>query len=128
MKKVPKSKSYFHYNKSLKPLAKHFRNAFTKGEIMLWMYVLRARQLKGYQFFRQRTVSNYISDFFCKELNLIIEVDGITHLEKSNKDKLKDKNLRELGYHVFRIKDYDIMDSITSLLIALQNSVLLIII
>jgi very-short-patch-repair endonuclease len=35
--------------------------------------------MKGYSFLRQRSVLNYIADFMCKELKLIIEVDGITH-------------------------------------------------
>ena len=51
----------------------------TKAEACLWKYVLKARQLKGFQFRRQRPVLNYIADFMCKELMLIIEVDGITH-------------------------------------------------
>ena len=35
--------------------------------------------MEGYQFRRQRPVMDYIADFMCKELMLIIEVDGITH-------------------------------------------------
>ena len=51
----------------------------TKAEACLWRYVLRARKMKGYSFRRQRPVLHYIADFMCKELKLIIEVDGITH-------------------------------------------------
>ena len=108
MYKENRPQSNFHYNRILKPLAKHMRNESTKGEIILWVYVLRARQLMGYQFFRQRTISKYIADFFCKELKLVIEVDGVTHLKKKSKDNLKDEELVNLGFNVIRIKDYDI--------------------
>ncbi|MBE7447077.1 MAG: DUF559 domain-containing protein [Planctomycetia bacterium] len=35
--------------------------------------------MNGYQFRRQRPVLNYIADFMCKELKVVIEVDGSTH-------------------------------------------------
>jgi len=67
------------YNKNLQPFANKLRKEMTKAEACLWKYVLRARQLKGYQFRRQRPVLNYIADFMCMELMLVIECDGITH-------------------------------------------------
>ena len=66
-------------NKNLQPFANQLRKEMTKAEACLWKYILKAKQLKGYQFRRQRPVLNYIADFICMELMLIIEVDGITH-------------------------------------------------
>jgi very-short-patch-repair endonuclease len=53
----------------------------------------------GYQFYRQRAILNYIGDFFCKELKLVIETDGVTHLEEDikRKDKEKQENLFSQG-------------------------------
>ena len=52
-----------------------------------------AKQLKGYTFRRQRPVLQYIADFLCKELMLIIELDGITHdNETSNTRDINVKN------------------------------------
>ena len=48
----------------------------TKAEACLWKYVLRASRMKGYGFRRQRPIMNYIADFMCKELMLVIEVDA----------------------------------------------------
>ena len=74
------SKSNFHgYNKNLKGFARELRNNGTKAEACLWKYVLRAGKMQGFQFRRQRPVMNYIADFMCKELMLVIEVDGIIH-------------------------------------------------
>ena len=69
----------FSYNKNLQPFANKLRKEMTKAEACLWKYVLKAKQLKGFKFRRQRSVLNYIADFMCIELMLIIEVDGITH-------------------------------------------------
>ena len=86
----------------------------TKAEACLWKYVLRAKQMKGYQFRRQRPVLNYIADFMCKELWLIIEVDGITHQweETIKKDKKRQRDLESGGFTVLRFTDNEILKSI----------------
>jgi len=72
----------YHYNKKLQSYANTLRQNMTKAEASLWKYVLRNGLLHGYKFRRQRPVLNYIADFKCPELMLIIEVDGITHLDE----------------------------------------------
>ena len=86
----------------------------TKAEACLWKYALRTRQLKGFQFRRQRTVLNYIADFMCKELMLIIEVDGKTHHAEGamQKDDERQKELENAGYTVLRFDDEQILTSI----------------
>lgn len=70
---------YHHYNKNLKTFAREHRNGGTKAEVKMWVSILRNRQMMGYQFLRQRPIGNYIADFFCKTLNLVIETDGLSH-------------------------------------------------
>lgn len=72
-------KSNCYYNKNLKELARKLRKDSTKAEIRLWQELLQNKQMYGYAFLRQRPVMNFIADFMCKELMLIIEVDGYTH-------------------------------------------------
>ena len=86
----------------------------TKAEACLWKYILRARNLKGYQFRRQRPVLNYIADFMCPDLMLIIEVDGITHWDEEivKKDKIRQKKLEEIGFTVLRFDDNDVLQDI----------------
>ena len=86
----------------------------TKAEACLWKYILRARQLKGYQFRRQRSVLKYIADFMCIELMLIIEVDGITHQweETVVKDKKKQADLEAAGFTVLRFTDEEVLNNI----------------
>ncbi|HET9826546.1 MAG TPA: endonuclease domain-containing protein, partial [Chitinophagaceae bacterium] len=82
----------------------------------LWKYVLKAGKLKGFQFRRQRPVLNYIADFMCKELMLIIEVDGMTHHweETIKKDEIRQKALEAAGFSVIRFTDDEVLTQIQS--------------
>jgi very-short-patch-repair endonuclease len=104
---------YLFYNKSLKDFAQKNRNNSTKAEVYIWSHVLRA-SLTGYKFRRQRPILNYIADFMCIELKLIIEVDGFTHLDESvrAKDKEKQKTLEQHGFKVLRFTDGEIIKSL----------------
>ncbi|MDB5282041.1 MAG: hypothetical protein JWO06_1116 [Bacteroidota bacterium] len=64
----------------------------------------------GFAFLRQRSIDNYIGDFFCKELKLVIELNGITHHyeETYQKDLKKERKLDSLGYTVLRFADEDV--------------------
>ena len=100
-----------HYNPRLKDYARQHRNNSTKAEIILWSKLLKNRKMMGYQFLRQRPIDNYIADFFCKELKLIIEADGITHTFEENFEYeiKRTKRLKELGYSILRFNDGEIL-------------------
>lgn len=102
------------YNKRLQPYANALRKDMTKAEACLWKYVLRARGLKGYSFRRQRPVLNYIADFMCKDLMLIIEVDGITHLDEKViiNDKIRQQRLELSGFAVLWFTDDEVLKDI----------------
>lgn len=103
-----------YYNKNLQPYANRLRKEMTKAEACLWKYVLRASKLKGYPFRRQRPVLQYIADFMCKPLMLIIEVDGSIHeLEEVLKnDKERQKALEEAGFTVLRFTNEEVLTNI----------------
>lgn len=106
------------YNKQLQPFASKLRKEMTKAEACLWKYALRAGQMKGYQFRRQRSVLQYIADFLCKELKLVIEVDGITHMddETDEKDKRKTRDLESAGFKVIRFTDEDVLKNMSGVM------------
>jgi len=78
--------------------------------------VLRAGMMKGFQFRRQRPVLTYIADFMCKELMLIVEVDGsIHHLEEIIKyDGIRQKALEEAGFTVLRFTNEEVLENINA--------------
>lgn len=60
--------------------------------------------MKGYQFLRQRPVLNYIPDFMCKDLRLIIEVHGESHEQEHQwyKDEVRQNELENYGFTIIR--------------------------
>ena len=76
---------------------------------MLWA-CLRDRQLHGYKFRRQHPIGRYIADFYCAELQLVIEVDGGIHMKKDQKlyDDNRQEDLESRGYKVVRLKTSDV--------------------
>ncbi len=82
----------------------------TRSEARLWKYVLRAKKT-GFTFNRQRPVLNYIADFMCKPLKLIIEADGYTHLLEDVilNDRIRQTNLENAGFTVIRFKDEEVL-------------------
>ena len=103
------------YNKNLKKKASALRQSMTKAEACLWKYALRARMMKEYTFNRQRSIQNYIVDFACKKLRLIIEVDGYSHqLEETIiKDKKRQDDLEKAGFTVIRFTDEEVLKHMT---------------
>lgn len=78
--------------------------------------------MMGYDFHRQKPIDNFIVDFFCNKLRLIIELDGYTHTfeETTVKDKIKEKRLKELNFKVLRFCDEDVMKNIDGVLRKIQ--------
>ena len=111
-----------HYNPKLKEYACQLRNKSTKAEIRLWQH-LKRDQLRGYDFHRQKPIDNFIVDFFCNKLKLAIEVDGYTHQleEVIIKDEIKERNLNELGIHVLRFNDEEVMHDIENVIRVIEQ-------
>jgi very-short-patch-repair endonuclease len=112
-----------HYNKNLKKFARENRKEPTKAESVLWQNILRRKQLFGFKFLRQRPVSNYIVDFMCKEIDLIIEVDGLTHsFEDVNKNDIKrQREIEHLGFHFIRFEDDEILNDFDNVIRVLEK-------
>jgi len=106
-----------HYNPKLKELARQLRNNATQAEKRLWKY-LRNKQMRGYDFHRQKPIDEYIVDFYCYRLRLVIEVDGFSHGFKEiyTRDKRKEKTLTDLGFDVMRFPDEQVLTDIDTVL------------
>ena len=69
------------YNPKLKERARDLKKNATFAEKILWI-AIRRKQL-GFEFHRQVPIDQYIVDFYCHELMLVIEVDGISHNDEN---------------------------------------------
>lgn len=110
------------YNPKLKKLAKKLRKNMTLGEILLWNE-LKQKKMLGYDFDRQRPIDNFIVDFYCKDLQLAIEVDGDSHNfdETYEKDKIRQQRLETLGVKFLRFDDAEVKKDINNVLRVIEG-------
>ena len=105
--------SNFHlpYNRNLIPKAKELRKNMTAAEQKLWYECLRTFPLRV---LRQRPIDNFIVDFYCAKLKLVIEVDGDSHFtpEAQIKDKERTDILQGYGLTVIRFTNDDVLNNL----------------
>jgi very-short-patch-repair endonuclease len=79
------------YNPKLKQRARELRKNMTETEQKLWQDFLRYFK---FQVYRQKPINNYIVDFYCPKLKLVIEIDGMHHKQIDN--KIYDENRKHI--------------------------------
>jgi very-short-patch-repair endonuclease len=100
------------YNKNLTERARENRKNPTSAESKIWNEVLRMRQFASYKFLRQKPIDNYIVDFYCSELRLVIEIDGDSHAETVEYDTVRTRVLEALGLTVVRYSNDEVLGNI----------------
>jgi len=118
-----KKKTIIPYNPKLKEIARQLRNNSTLSEILLWRH-LKGKQMFGYDFDRQKPINNYIVDFFCNELMLAIEIDGISHEYKIVEDEIRQRKLESLGIRFLRFTDLDVKKNLEGVVTSIRNWIL----
>jgi very-short-patch-repair endonuclease len=98
------------YNRKLKPRAQELRKNATPQENKLWYEFLRKHPCP---FARQKTIENYIVDFYCHSKKLVIEVDGSQHYagDGLEYDQVRTNLLEGLGLRVMRFTNAEVIDS-----------------
>jgi very-short-patch-repair endonuclease len=109
------------YNPALKKLARELRNNSTLGEVILWKK-LKGKQFYGFDFHRQKPLLEYIVDFYCSDLNLVIEIDGKYHEqgEYYNKDVVRQRDLEKHGLYFLRFTEKDIRTQLLNVIRAIE--------
>ena len=110
------------YNPRLKDRARQLRKNMTRAEVILWQH-LKGKQLNGYDFDRQRPIDEFIVDFFCKELMLVIEIDGVTHDDEQGqiRDQSRQQRLESLSVQFLRFQDEDVKRNLEGVLEAIRQ-------
>jgi very-short-patch-repair endonuclease len=105
--------------------AQSLRKEMTEAEKLLWK-ILRNRRFHNLKFRRQHPVLSYVTDFYCHDAKLIVEVDGKVHNEKNNaeNDKERTAQLAAQGLLVLRFTNEEIMHDISGVLIKIENHLL----
>jgi very-short-patch-repair endonuclease len=97
--------------------ARELRKSGTRVEELLWK-AIRSGQLGGYKFRRQHPIGDFVADFYCAEMRLIIEIDGGRHdeLEVHARDEARTKMLEATGHRVVRIANEEILNGLQQVL------------
>ena len=105
----------------LKERARGMRHEATPAEEKLWQN-LRGGQL-GAKFRRQHSIDRYIVDFVCLSYKLIVELDGVGHLEpdQADYDLGRSALLDELGYQVLRFSNEQALNQTENTLAAIKT-------
>jgi very-short-patch-repair endonuclease len=104
------------YNKNSKEKARKLRRNMTLAEKKIWYELLAKDKLNGLRFLRQKPIDQYIADFYCHKLKLIIEIDGESHLAEDAKeyDNKRTHVLNGYGMKVIRYTNEEILNHLTS--------------
>ena len=86
--------------------ARDLRNAATPAERRLWRRL--ARSQLGAKFSRQMPVGPFFADFLCRELKLAVELDGVSHDLRPERDAARDRWFAGRGYRVLRFANADL--------------------
>jgi very-short-patch-repair endonuclease len=104
--------NYLPYKRKLTELARKNRSNPSPAEKKIWSKVLCRKQFKGYKFTRQKPLGGYIVDFYCSKLQLVIEIDGDSHVENKEYDETRTEVLSQLGLRVLRYTNREVLNNL----------------
>jgi len=91
----------------------------TPAERKLWVG-LRNHQLHGLKFRRQMSLGPFIADFYCASARLVVEIDGVSHIE-SRTDERRDAWMTRRGIQVLRFSNREVLSNVEGVLAAIQQ-------
>ncbi|MBI4288369.1 MAG: endonuclease domain-containing protein [Chloroflexi bacterium] len=108
------------YNPKLLERAIELRKNLTEAEKRLWFG--RLRNFK-YRVLRQRPIDNYIVDFYCPRLKLVIEIDGDSHCSEEGRtyDEERTKILESYGLRVIRFTNEGVLERFEAVCREIEN-------
>lgn len=113
------------YDSKLKMLACQLRGNMTEAEQKIWVH-LRAKQINGVQFYRQKPLGSYIVDFYAEQARLVIEIDGAQHFEAAHqaRDNVRDAWLTQQGLKVLRYDNLQALNETEAVLEHIREAVM----
>ena len=102
--------------------AKELRQKTTEAEKILWE-CLKEKKLNNLRFRRQHPIYQYIADFYCHKVKLVVELDGAIHDSEENKkyDINRDYVMRNFEIEVLRFRNEEVCDDVQQVLIKIWN-------
>ncbi len=114
-----------HYSasKTIFQYAEVLRKNMTEAEKIIWERLCK-NQL-DVRIRRQHPIFNFIADYYCHELKLVIEIDGGIHLSKENReyDINRDTTLNEFGIQIIRFTNDQVINNIDGIIREIKNKI-----
>ncbi|QDH33794.1 DUF559 domain-containing protein [Porphyrobacter sp. YT40] len=101
--------------------ARTLRREATGPERALWQFL--ARSQIGAKFSRQIPVGPWFADFLCRELQLVLELDGFSHDVAPERDVRRDAWMAAHGFTVLRFTNDDVHANIEGVVTAVCQEV-----
>ena len=103
--------------------ADELRKNMTEAEKIIWERVCK-NQL-GVRIRRQHPIWKFIADFYCREIKLIIEIDGGIHLssEKKEYDINRDITLNDLGIEIIRFTNDQVINETSKVIEEIKRTI-----
>ncbi len=101
----------------IKMTVRALRRNQTQAEKKLWE-LLRRKQLLGKKFYRQypvifkqeKIVRFFVADFYCREIKLVVEIDGKIHEDQKEYDEIRTYIMNVLGITVIRFSNKEVLE------------------
>jgi very-short-patch-repair endonuclease len=102
--------------------AEILRKNMTESERLLWGR-LNNNQIDGLKFHRQHPINQFIVDFYCHKVKLVIELDGGIHLKREvvERDYGREEILRNYGLEILRFDNDEVLTNIESVILRIKQ-------
>ena len=102
--------------------ARTLRHAAAPAERHL-LTALRA-SAQGAKFSRQMPLGPFFADFLCRDLKLVIELDGMSHETRADYDRARDQWMAAQGYRVLRLTNAEVLGNLEGVAHVIRAAVL----
>jgi very-short-patch-repair endonuclease len=111
------------FNKDLIKFTFKSSRELNQAEQLLWSNLLKDKIMQGYKFVKHKFINNYIVDFYCPELLMVVEVVSNTSLIDNDKDKVRDGYFARIGITVIKIMNNDVLKNLSGVKMLLDETV-----
>ena len=101
--------------------ARALRREATPAERALWVFL--SRKAAGAKFSRQMPIGPFFADFLCRELLLVVELDGHSHDAAPERDARRDLWMAAQGYTVLRFTNAEVLGNAEGVVSAIRAEI-----
>ena len=109
-------------SRELQQLAREMRREMTPAERVLWE-ALQGKRMAGLRFRPQHPTGQFVLDFYCPAVKLVVEVGGDIHDLRPEEDAARTQHLEAYGHHVIRFRNEQVLQDLPSVIQAICEAI-----